>query len=886
MNATLAAICAGLSLLQAPDPVDLGPIQVGERQVRVTLPPPGPALGGPLVQFNDWKFQVLPDGALSAPFLVDGAWGDVAQRWRRAQEFKGQPVEWRTRVMVFTRGEVLQRGDGHVVRTNRFSLEKREVDHVYESLARSKIVFEGLTGGRARVVYDVEVEDTPVQDYFELDRLNGYRLLSVARESRTNSQRFDTDEGRFVGPYRANLLITCLPAAFAPRGAISYFAFRPASDPMRLGAKLAELLEDSVRVWGEGRGTPISWFDAPDASAEAAEAVASQWANLAQDDANVANLERYVLGGAPPAKPWRAARLEWASLLPRIWPAANDLGTATKSLLRPEVVDVLASVLGDRLNPVRHAGGRIEVKVDGAPEGATVAQLAGFTGALPIPQYAAWPADAPSVSVGTMRREEFLDPERRQAVRIIDQGHFRDGATRILGDAGAGLTIDKPMVLEFLARSTSPIPFAVRLDTPDARSIVQYVLGTSRGRAWNEIPFIADGTWRPVRIELSHFRNHAPSLGSVWITAPTPPDQAERGFQGPVTLEVAAARIVPGTVAAFAPEPIPAPPEVQLGALASASEPPTEAERRSLVEAVSSGPEVLRLTALHVIARWPDPNATQALLVASRSSSPATAYLALRALAAGDTPEGWTRIREATLQGPFEHARRFGAMLLCEYKRPKSAATLSTLLTAVSWTTRLAAAEALVALDEPEAANVALVYLRDPEPAVRLAVASNIKLADELIERRLLFAAVNDTSEAVRLAAWNRLMKSERQEMREEAFRAIRNETLANRVELAALVGQLQGPDNRYATGVQVALGDRDARVRAAVVKALGPRGIDPEAKTREAILADSSAFVQSEFLYVAYAAKITLPDGVMDALLRSPYRTIREQAEKVKAGR
>lgn len=880
MNATLGALCAGLALLQAPDPVDLGPIQVGDRQVQVTLPAPSPARPGPLIQFNDWKFRVLPGGSLGDPFLLDGGWGDVALRWTRAQEFRGKPVEWRTRVMVFTRGEVLG-GRGKPMRTDRFTLERKEVDHVYESLARAKVVFEGLTGGRARVVFDVTVEDTPLQDFSGAGARSALKPLTNAWSSRINSQRFDTDEGRFLGPYRANVMITCLPPSFAPKNSISYYAFQPASDPALLASKLAELLEKSAREWGEAHGTPLSWLDTPDASAEAAEAVASQWASLASDDASALTLERHLFGGKPAPKPWGSIRLDWVNQIPR--QDAAEVSPKTGRWVRPEVVDLLHSRLGDKLKLIRQDGRMIEIAVEGEDPKATLAYLAGFTGETPVAQVAPWPTDTSYVSVGTMRHEPFVDQEHGPSVRIIDQGHFRDGATRILGGASTGLAVDQPMVLKFAARSTSLIPFAVRLDAPDGRPAVQYTLG---GFGPGAAPFVADGTWRQVRIALTQFGAEATHVGSVWITAPNPPDQAERGFQGPVMLEIAGAKIVPGTEVEAAPQAAPVTPEDAFTALAIGNETPTDEQRRSLVEAVSTGKEAQRLAALHALARWPDPNATQALLDASRSSGPATAYLALRALAAGDTPEGWARIREATLQGPFEHARRFGAMLLGGYKRPKSAAALSTLLTAVSWTTRLAAAEALVGLEEPEAANVALVYLRDPEPAVRLAVATKIKLADELIERRLLFAAVNDTSEAVRLVSWMRLLQSERPEMRDEAFRAIRNETLANRIQLAARVGQYQGADNRYGTGIQVALGDRDARVRAAVVEALGSRGIGPEAKTREAILQDESAFVQHEFLKIALGAKIALPDDVHERLSRSPYPVIRDLAQRVKAAR
>jgi HEAT repeat protein len=903
MNACLTALWAGLALVQAPEPVDLGALRIGDREVPVVLPPASAPPDGPVIRHNGWSFAVREDGTLSAPFRVDGAWGDVAELWRRAQAYTGPKAEWRVRIMVFSRGEVLRREPDGLIRTHRFSLERREIDHVYRSLALAKVKFEGLTGGGANVLFDVTVEQDPIEVFVDAPSKAGELPLVAAR---TNSQSFETDEGRFSGPYALTEVIHCLPGA--AMGGIAYFEQRPASRPLQLAQTLAQRLVASVRDVAGRNGLRVGWLDGTlwSDSAASVEEKAALWAALGGGSATAEIAAR--LFGAPldPALGWTQVRHEWPRLpeapegaippRPGVAKAVED-GRRTISLT-PAEADLLAarSDPGFRLLPLGRDGERVVFQIEGAPEGATVASLAGFAGPSPRAA-AAQPLRVldPPRAEGTFSLEARTDPERGPVIAVTDRGHYRDGGA-LLAD-GPDQAIDllapgpdgRPMALRFWARTSSPIPFAIRADGPDGEPIGWVSLGPPR----QPMPWVAfepRGAWQQVRIPLAAFATppQGPRLaGSFWLAPATTDGSTERGGFGPATIDLAGFEIVP--LDGPAPEVAPAgtlwgatPAAIDAAAWGRSASAPTSEQHARLVAMALDGTEVERLNALDALARWPDPVAAPALVDASRSASPATAYLALRALAAAGTDEAWTRIREATLHGPFDHARRFGAQVLGAFRRPRSAATLSTLLTAQAWTSRLAAAVALTHLADPEAPNVALVYLRDPEPVVRLATVRGIRLEDDLIGRRILFSAVNDTSEAVRLAAWLRLMESGRPEWRGEAVRAIRNETLANREALARHIGGWDPSDEAAATAMGIALSDPNPTVRAALVARLGAAGLSAASRVRETILADGSPFVQREVLLLARDGAAALPEEYVRTVAQSAYPKVAEHARRL----
>jgi HEAT repeat protein len=209
----MALITAALALavalpLSSQDEAQVPSYKLAGRQVLAVLPDdPGPMSAEQRrIEFGGWRYAVSETGAIVNRYKVDGGWRDVRALRREAQE---TPVaEWRVKGWIFSDADILDTSPGGLLWTRRSFLEERHVTEALEAFARAALAMEGLSGGRLRVVLDVDFEEERLLSHATAEsRPYDAEFFHRLVAPRVNTEHFDAEDKLVRGPYDSVFVI-------------------------------------------------------------------------------------------------------------------------------------------------------------------------------------------------------------------------------------------------------------------------------------------------------------------------------------------------------------------------------------------------------------------------------------------------------------------------------------------------------------------------------------------------------------------------------------------------------------------------------------------------------------------------------------------------------
>ncbi len=226
-------IAAILTLALSVQTVQLGTVDVGGRQVAVTVPslrgPFGP--GSSHVVIDGFNFEVKPDMNLGVRYRSDAGWGEVADFYPAAAAKSASAPEYKVKVFIIENTSILEKGRDGVWRERIGSLSPGMKDEIYSALARLKALAETAADGGVRLTFDVTVDAdlvfrvaqegvtkeyrpaptevvriTPSQRPEEKGLLGpGFIFDEIG--PRINNDAFETEDGKYRGPYSSVFVI-------------------------------------------------------------------------------------------------------------------------------------------------------------------------------------------------------------------------------------------------------------------------------------------------------------------------------------------------------------------------------------------------------------------------------------------------------------------------------------------------------------------------------------------------------------------------------------------------------------------------------------------------------------------------------------------------------
>lgn len=312
------------------------------QSVPITFPKtPGPVEpNAPSVAFGGWKFRVMPDGSIGAPYLVDGGWADVAAAY--GGEAPSQPpIPWKVKVFLLTRAAILERSAEGILRIRRSTLESSQVQQILQDLARFQALVEADSGKRLRVEISVEADDTPVRLRAQSPGpLLDAKFVEETLSPRVNGHPFDADDRVDRGPYHSVFFIF---AGLTPGGAttvvrgmpvtgISPYIDGPEGDPFGLTMQLmrAWVVHVAARAQAKGYGVAASPQGGMGAWPSTHGLITAEMWPVVADLAPPADADfvrRKYVGHQPRRMAWSEARADPWVRLPRLDPAQVETAT-------------------------------------------------------------------------------------------------------------------------------------------------------------------------------------------------------------------------------------------------------------------------------------------------------------------------------------------------------------------------------------------------------------------------------------------------------------------------------------------------------------------------------------------------------------------------------
>jgi HEAT repeat protein len=795
----LSFLLGVLSVVQEASPPET--VDVGGRAVPLTWPgPSAPQIDRPKVDIGGTRFEVLPDGSLGRPLRIDGSWADAKLKYAPGAE---RTDTYRCLVVLIERWTVLDVSSGRVIR-RRGTLEPFLVEEIEQGLARFKALAEAAADNRVHLKFDVARDQDPGFTILEgppslgpisygpttpADPASLVSQIIVERVApRFNDETFDTDSPGYRGPYSSVFVVhagliaatTTVWVDNTPVTVIGHSTVTQDKVALGLPSALFAFWQNHVAGLSLGRefmetGPPRQRFTArPDWTGGGA------WPDLA-----VAAAQRRRPNGIASAI---GPGPEGAS----VWLTGSGLA------VRPEAVGAVRSVLKGWQEPTQWAStpsGPVVLAPVPAGGGSAIQALrieppAGRTSLEPR---------SVGSTVGDWEARLETDRDGQTFWRVTQTGISSRG-NFLLGDvAGSGARSAKFRIRTDFEGGTVAEVLGPDRTTPLVRLAVcgsiPHIVDAPRDVVLLDARAPSDGQWHTVTVPL-------PDGATEVVIGPYAPGLLERPVFGPSVIDLA------GFEASAEPCPQPR----------TFAPPPTALTDEAALAALAGGNDEERTQACLHFVLHPNPDAVPALAPLLRSANPVVALLAGWAVAKAGGNDGWTAIKSALEQGPFDHNRRFAATRLAEQPDAAMGASLG-LMTAKSPSARLAAARALAAIKE-ESADVILIAMmaNEPDPGVRMVIAQSANLENALVNRRLLFAALNDESQWVRATCLLRLIQSPDPKTRQEAFQGLRDPAVG--VRLLLLDAMTKDPDEAFRPALRAAVTDRDPRVRAAALRA------------------------------------------------------------------
>ena len=201
-------VLAALILCQSPAPaqdVTLTTYTFGGKAVAAKVPgDPGPiGEDSRIVSFGGKKYLLNADGRIARRFAANGGWSEVREGYAAAvQATAPDTPEWRVKVFVLPRNELLDVDANGVARVRRSIMEASEVDLVAESTARFAAMAEAAAHGKIKVRVDFEIDSDPAPQTVSAGHpAFGADFLTQYLASRINGGLFEAEDRVYRGPF-------------------------------------------------------------------------------------------------------------------------------------------------------------------------------------------------------------------------------------------------------------------------------------------------------------------------------------------------------------------------------------------------------------------------------------------------------------------------------------------------------------------------------------------------------------------------------------------------------------------------------------------------------------------------------------------------------------
>lgn len=899
----------------------IGTAQVGGKEIPIVLPLTPASVSIPAdaahVDFGGAKYLLLPDGTIGRRYVDDGLWGDVKQLYGRSSA-RPERLTWKVKVFILTRGEILETGTDGILRVRRSTLEQRQIDDIYASLARLKAMVEGYSEGRLNVSFDVTIDDDPIRiASTRPGPLFDEEFLETEFGPRINTFKFDTEDKVDRGPFDTTFVVNAALTKGAhavlpgnrPVSLVSYYTNRFADLDGGLSAALYaewiwQLAEDAkrqgYRVTADGDRTdprdPRFGFADPGAFMSP-----SMWTSVAshQDPPDPTFVSRWWRPESGDPKPWPEVKVDPWGLLPDISPQESQPVWKTGALIEPQGNDGFRVRL-DAAELFASATGASVLGFCSSFPGQSLIFQAGSLGGgtataerlkLEVKGSLAWwgqpkmPAQ-PSINLsptawGNFEAKLMQDPARGAAVQVTESKAVRLGSAKI-ADGGGEPMFDPAAtpILEFWVKPTVIESYEVRVLDRHGETIGSVVVGQPPRipREAEKDEMIATrflpikvGEWQKATIDL-----RLPKSDRMpWEIVVAPPPfntYFERQVGGPTAVSFAgfaarAASVDDDHTTLTTEQALS---EVEQRALQAAKvqEPASEADKAMLFELLKDQKELVRLNAAAALNRVKAPDTVPLLIDQSKSASPQIAQMAIDALAFQGTDAAWSSILESVVKGPFDFNRQYATRQMGNKGDGMVANLITTMMTSRSWHGRREGALALPKMPGKETPLLLISLLQEIEPGVRLAVTRGADPSVELVNRRLLWAAVNDPSEEVRAESFLTLTRSSMADYKAEGYKGVRNDAKAIRLRLLEAFREKPSEDQRGA--LRLAVVDASAEVRAAALRAFAKLPNPVEAAEIENSFVDKDPRVQAALVELAKAKGIKLSDAALQNLRSS----------------
>jgi hypothetical protein len=824
--------------LAATQDIQLGTVDVGGRQVAVTVPASrGPFTDStPNVAADGWKFQLLPDGSTGVRYRSDGGWGEVADAYPAAAKNAAAAAEYRIKVFLLTNTMLLEHGRDGLWRERTGSMTAVEQDEVFSALARFKALAEAATNGAVRVTFDVTVDDdllfrvadgaapTASEDVVRMTATEapaggavlGPSFIHAEIGPRINNDPFTSEDGKYNGPYSSVFVIHAM-----------------------------RTWDVSTYILDRTPATSVSWatFSDRDPGPALSIQLYYAWAQhltvSARAHGHVNVVERELPKGHKLPESPQVFNVEFPATLLRLGnhlasPGFFDGQGASEQLLtQPAPPKTTGSVLAQPIFSPPAEQGLLDP---------TVLVSGDFDAVL---------TDDPIVSRAVVVQESNFN---RRGCVVLARSDTAAPLIVVAPDTGVQLRVSCDL----------PDSFVVRFITADGETLDALIFGEAL--VPNETKIEANKTidlrrqpgpfWSEFKIPIGEALA-GKSVVEVQLAPPQFAQYYDRMSDGTKSLKVGPISFGPMTnpdTAMHQPE------NADLAWLVGLRDTLSDADLSRMRGLLAHADPSIKLNALGTMNRIKRPELIPDIARNTGSGGYGVAYLSVNALRHQDETAAWSNIAVTAINGPFAHNYQFVSEALGDKVEDTTLQVLGISLLQRSWHARLSAVRTVNKIESEVAAIVASATLTTPEPdaAVRFEITRKPRQSHDLFARRLLWAAVNDDSEWVRAASYVSLLDSPFEQIREQALRGVRDESVA--VRLAVLGAMTKSPKDHYRTALRAAVVDAEAVVRAAALRAFAVQPGEVVIAEVQNTLTDTSPLVKAALQELAKAKGLQIP--------------------------
>lgn len=741
-------------------------IDLGGVQTPVSIPTwkPDPVVAT-VLPADGWNYRFV-DGNLVGRSRGTGEWDEVADLGAKAAATPS--IKWPMKFFVSSSIDQVGKTPYGFWMARKYSIDGDELRGLRRETALFIYMVRAYTNGRVQIEPDFEVDTESV--FAEV----GQSTEDVLRESLL--PRLISAKG-----YRSCFAVTAAldyrkPTEFIGSVPTTYVPFYASYDPSRNGM-LARTMFDT---WIEQLQAVLSKRGMALASpaVEIAEPSLGRSLPLVRDPADVMRSEslwQFIPqnDGVPAVSsgvstwaevadnPWsKLPKLDPVALQVKATEAEVQIGgihfdfdrkgaivSGGKAFVQERYADLFAPKLGKPLGyfPV---GGRVIVVFESTATTSTDADLLGSAGtplnAPPAQSKQGIPFDAKEAeglaTTGYFEAKTVVDSDRGAVGDLRSLPRPGHGAIRLLGDGTPRAVFDgaKTPLIQFWVKTgtVAPVELVFEGAVTERYQLFGRRAGAPGGTSDNrtkQLNIPNDGTWQLVSIILDSKQ----PVYNVYLGYPE-----DAYFWSPINpgpglvMDDFKVSELPsnwtGTVTPVRSNEIPAIAEAQdpwSRAAWAANNPEGTDKLRTLL---ADRDYTVALNALMAFGTRKDAAAIPALVNAVRGFTVRPTRLAFQALAAQGSDEGWTAIRKALTQGPFDLNKREAARLITDHtKESKLAGEMSLMFVSNSWLTRKEAAIALSKVEGNPAKIVSLSFINGSEGAVRAAA---IRVADPTVK--------------------------------------------------------------------------------------------------------------------------------------------------------